>query len=335
MISPSTPLLGLDIGGTKIAVCVGDAAGTILASDRIQGGTQQPYDVMIPQVIATAQRLLAQVGVRPEQVPVCGISSPGPIDIDRGMIGRSPNMVWANVPICRDVAAGLGIPTVLQNDANAGALAEWFFGVARGRRDVIYFTMSTGIGGGIIAAGRLIEGVDGNAGEVGHVILDLNGPVCGCGMRGCFEAFCGGRSVTRRLQALVAGQPENPLLHLPEVGGDPEKLGFEALRAGVRAGIPFAIEFWDDVCLRMAQGLGQYMMIFNPEMIIVGTVFMHSGEMLMAPVKRLLPRFVWPGMMESCRLELPALGFRIGELAGVCVALYSLHQTGEWQPPKG
>jgi len=334
MIPPNTRILGIDIGGSKIAVCVGDAAGSILAAERIHGGTQQPYETVLPRVVETAHRLLARVGAKPADVPVCGVSSPGPIDLANGGIGCSPNMVWANVPLCRDLATGLGIPTALQNDANAGALAEWFFGAARGRRDFIYLTMSTGIGGGLVAAGRLIEGLSGNAGEVGHVIVDREGPVCGCGMRGCFEAFCGGRSVARRLQALVAEQPDNPLLRLPGVDGDPAKLGYETLREGVRAGIPFAVSFWDDLCLRMAQGLGMYMMIFNPEMIIVGTVFVHSGEMLMAPVRRLLPRFVWPEMRDACRLELPGLGTQVGEMAGVCAGLYALYQKGDWRPPQ-
>jgi glucokinase len=326
-------ILGLDIGGTKVAVCVGDAHGRILASERVEGATQRDYAEALPGLVDVARRLVTRCGLDMSAVAACGVSAPGPLDIPAGIIEKSPNMRWEGVPVRDDLAARLGVPVLLENDANAGALAEWFFGVGRGHRDVIYLTMSTGIGGGIIANGGLVRGAAGNAGELGHAILDVDGPRCGCGMNGCFEAFCSGRNVAARLREAVGADPAHPMMTLPEVGGDPGRLGYETLRAAVRAGIPFAVAFWDDIALRMAQGLGLYMMVFNPEVIIVGTIFLHAGELLLEPVRRYLPRFAWPQMRESCRIALPHLGLRIGELAGISVALYDLCERGEWEPP--
>jgi glucokinase len=314
--------LGFDIGGTKIAVCVGDSDGQVLASDRLDGGTMQAYTEVLPRLLEMGDRLIAEAGLNLADIKACGISAPGPLDPDRGMLEKSPNMIWDEVPIRDDIAAHFKLPTTLENDGNAGALAEWYFGAAKGARNAIYFTMSTGIGGGIIAENRLVRGTCGNAGELGHAILDINGPACGCGMRGCFEAFCSGRNVQKRLRAMVGNDSSHPLMQLPEVGGDIEKLNFQALRAGVQRGIPVAQELWDDICLRMAQGLGLYMMVFNPEIIVLGTLFHYSGDLLLKPVEHYLPRFTWPKMHDACKLVLPGLGSKVGELSGIAVAIY-------------
>jgi glucokinase len=331
-LQPAFPVLGFDIGGTKVAICVGDSRGQVLVSERVEGATQRPYAEALPELGEAAERLVARAGLTMDQVRACGLSAPGPLDIPGGIIEKSPNMVWEDVPIRDDLAQRLGVPVVLENDANAGALAEWFFGVGQGCDDLVYLTMSTGIGGGIIAGGHLLRGTIGNAGELGHAILDINGPRCGCGMRGCFEAFCGGRSVARRLRAEVGDNLDHPLLTLPEVMGDHERLSYPALRAAVKRGLPFAREYWDEICLRMAQGLGLYMMVFNPRLLIVGTTFIYAGDMLMDPVKRHLPRFVWPQMLNSCEIVLPKLGLQIGEMSGIAVALYDLYECGEWTP---
>ncbi|MCF7853514.1 MAG: ROK family protein [Candidatus Pacebacteria bacterium] len=330
MAANKSSFLGYDIGGTKIAVCVGDSTGRVLASERIEGGTQRPYRDVLPDLVRRGRKLVGDAGLSMSDIESCGISAPGPLDIGVGVIEKSPNMIWADVPIRDDLSRGLGVPAILENDGNAGALAEWFFGAGKGCRNMIYFTMSTGIGGGVIANGRLVQGNNGNAGELGHAILDIHGPPCGCGMRGCFEAFCGGRNVARRLKQMVQGNTEHPLMQLPSVNGDPDNLRYETLREGVAAGIPVAEEFWDDLCLRMAQGLGMYMMVFNPEKIILGTIFYYSGDMLMEPVRRYLPRFAWAKMRNGCRLELPALGSKLGELAGTAVALYARHGREEF-----
>ncbi len=332
MIDRQTPLLGIDIGGTKIAVCVGNAAGQVLAAERLEGGAQRPYADVLPEICALARRVVGQAGLNMAEVAACGLSTPGPIDIVRGVIEKTPNMVWDAVTIRDDIAGELGVSTVMQNDANAGVLVEWFFGVARGCHNVTYFTMSTGIGGGIVAANRLVQGPTGNAGEVGHIVIDINGPLCGCGMRGCFEAFCGGRSVSRRLAETFGRDANHPLMQMPEVAGEIGKLNYQVLREAVKRGIPGTAEFWDDICLRMAQGLGMFMNTLNPELIILGTTFLYSGDMLMKPVMAYLPRFAWPQMINSCRFELPAMGSRIGELAGIAVALYDFYEKGEWHP---
>mgnify|MGYP000046421579 CR=1 FL=1 len=323
-----TYVLGVDIGGTKIALCVGDNKGNIKSSRRLQGGTRQEYKEVLPELIKLAKQTVAEAGLEMDDIDVVGLSCPGPLNIKDGIIEQTPNMVWEDVPLRDDIARELGIHTVMQNDANGGALAEWFFGAGRGYHDLLYLTMSTGIGGGIIAEDNLIEGETGNAGEVGHVVLDVNGPSCSCGMNGCFEAFCGGRSVANQLRSIVQHQPDHPFLAIPGVDGNPDNLRYETLRTGVQQGIPEAEKLWDNICMRFAHGISIQMMTFNPALIILGTTFYYSGNLLLEPVKKYLPRFCWHQMLDSCDIKLPGLGSQVGELSGIAVGLYDILHKG-------
>ncbi len=318
-------VLGIDIGGSKIALCLTDFSGVVLASARI---AMAPYCAVLPELIALVDKLLAEGGWTREDLCGCGICAPGPLDMAGGRIMKSPNMSWDAVPIRADLQQALGMPVFLENDANAGVLAEWFFGCARGKQDVIYLTMSTGVGGGIVSGGRLITGKTGIGGELGHVILDLNGPLCGCGQRGCLEAYCGGRNVALRLQEALRQRPEHAIFRLPEVDGKIENLNFQAVREGAKAGIPLALAMWDEICLRLAQGLGIYLNTFNPEQIILGTAAYYAGDFLLQPVLSYLPRFAWADFRNCCEIRVSELGLKVAELAGASVALNGLQGGG-------
>ncbi len=325
-------VLGIDIGGTKIAVCIADTNGGIVASDRLASGATAPYDEVIPQVIYLAEQLVDRNGMKMTDIISCGICAPGPLDMKGGRIMKSPNLAWDAVPIRDDLNKGLGIPVYMDNDANAGVLAEWFFGSAKGKQDVIYLTMSTGVGGGIVSGGKLVTGTTGIAGELGHIILDINGPMCGCGQLGCLEAYCGGRAVAMRLQDKLRYRTDNAMYKLPGVDGKLENLNFQAIREGAKAGIPLAVEMWDEICLRLAQGIGICMNAFNPEMVVLGTAAYHAGDFLLNPVKAYLPRFAWKEFRENCEVCISGLGLKIGELAGPSVALNGLYEAGQWTP---
>lgn len=319
-----TKVLGVDIGGTKIAVCVADDQGNVLASDRIPSGATAPYSEVFPQITALANKLVSGLGCSMKDISCCGICAPGPLDMVGGRIMKSPNMAWDAVPIRDDLAAALNIPVVMENDANAGVLAELFFGSAKGKSDVVYLTMSTGVGGGIVSGGKLITGKTGIAGELGHIILDINGPICGCGQLGCLEAYCGGRNVALRLQEKLRHHPDHAMFRLPGVDGKLENLNFQAVREGAKAGIPLAMQMWDEICLRLAQGIGIIMETFNPEMVILGTAAYYAGDFMLKPVLDYLPRFAWKDFRECCEVMITKLGPKVGELAGASVALNSL-----------
>ena len=333
MNAVSDPVLGYDIGGTKIAVCIADGSGCIVVSERLPSGAEAPYEAVMPEMIAMGRHLVEKAGYTMADIRSCGICAPGPLDIPKGLMLKSPNLSWDAVPIRDDLHEGLGIPVHMDNDANAGVLAEWFFGCARGLKDVIYLTMSTGVGGGVVTGGHLMQGSTGIGAELGHVVLDPSGPVCGCGQLGCLEAYCGGRNVALRIQDVLRHRPDHAMFRLPGVDGRLENLNFQAVREGAIRGIPLAVSMWDEICLRLAQGMGIYMVTFNPEMIVLGTAAYYSGDILLDPVMRYLPRFAWAEFRDACSVRITELGPKIGELAGISVALYGLYEEGLWDAP--
>lgn len=324
------PVLGFDIGGTKIAVCVGTSDGKILASGRVDNKERTP-DAVLPELVATGKRLIEEAGLKAKDIVALGIGSPAPHDIPRGMITTPTNMKsWVNVPIRDYLAEHFGTEAYMENDANAGALAEWFFGAGKKCRNMLYLTMSTGIGGGIINNGRLVQGHDYLAGECGHFVIDLNGPLCNCGLRGCYEAFCGGRALANRMQRELAGQPEHPIVKYAK--GKYEEIDMICLEKAVRDGDAYAVKLWEEMCLRNAQAIGSFINIFNPDMIVLGTLAWAAGDLFMEPMLKDLPRFCWDVQLKGCRIIPSVLKRQIGEYAGISVALNALFEQGRFQP---
>ncbi len=312
--------LGFDIGGTKIAVCLGDEDGKLIASKRIVNSERAPRELM-DEMVAVAKNIMKNARLSDADISAIGIGAPGPIDMKTGVMEPSPNMKkWDRIPILDFISAHFKAKVYLDNDANAGALAEWLFGAGRRKRNLIYLTMSTGIGGGVIAEGKLLRGRDLIAGELGHVVLDPNGPACNCGLRGCYEAFCGGKSLSQRILSDLSQQPDHPLMRLAK--NDKTKIGYPILIEGVKIKNGYALSLWDEICLRNAQALGIFINIFNPEMIILGTIALAAGDILLEPVKKLLPRFAWPQMIDKIHLTSSELGNKMGEYSALSVAIY-------------
>lgn len=324
--------LGYDIGGTKIAASLGRSDGKILASRRIDNKHRAPAEVL-PEMVAAGQEMLAEAKLAQSELRAIGICAPAPMDIPNGLILAPPNnKTWENVAI-RDYLSGhFKTEAFLENDANAGALAEWIFGAGKGAEDMIYLTMSTGIGGGVICNGRLVHGKNYLAGELGHVVVDINGPRCNCGLKGCYEAICGGRAVAQKLQTELAKEPNHPIVKA--VGGKLEDIDFAVFVDAVRGGDPYSVKLWDELCLRHAQAIGIFINSFNPEKIVLGTIAWATGDLFMEPVMRRLPDFCWEEQRKSCEVTVSALRHDIGNYAGICVALNNLHERGEFPLPR-
>jgi glucokinase len=311
-------LLGIDIGGTKLALSLGDASGTILRRFRRPTDPSGRPGDDIARMAEDARRLLAEAGVSRDAVAAVGISAPGPVDVKRGQLIDPPNLPgWGTVPVAALVEAALGGPVAIENDANAAALAEWRFGAGRGFASVVYLTMSTGIGGGLILDGRLYRGCHSNAGEIGHIPLMEEDVLCACGMRGCFEAAAGGAAWTQRLRRIAPESSE-----VTALAGGREHVTPEHVVAAARAGDAFArAEFdrWLDV---VARGVATIAFTLAPERIILGTIAVAAGEELcFAPLRERLRARVWPVIAEGLEVVPAALGRDIADLAGICAAL--------------
>jgi len=314
-------LLGIDIGGTKSAVCVGDETGTIRISRRIPTQTPDGPEVGIRRIVELAREVLTEAGVPLDQIAAVGISAPGPVSLKRELMLEPPNMKgWVNVPLIKMFGDALGRPTYMNNDANACALAEYLFGSCRGTPNLVYLTMSTGLGAGFIANGRIVQGVTDLGGEVGHHVLDIQGPPCPCGQRGCWEIYCGGMNVANRLRDRIVGEKIKTAI-LDRAGGDPAKIDFKAFLEAVKAEDAFALEAWDEYLDRLAQGIGTVIQFMNPEVILLGTIAIHAGDFLIVPLRRRVPRYCWKPGFDACRIVPSALGTRIGDLSALAVAI--------------
>lgn len=319
-------LLGIDIGGTKTAVCVGHANGEILYSKRIPT-TSESVEAYRHQLIELCHHVVEKANLRPEDLDGIGISAPGPLDCKRGVLIAPPNNPgWKDVPIQAMVQKSFKAQVFVNNDANACALAELLFGAYRGVRSLVYLTFSTGMGGGIIVNGQLIQGVTDTGGEVGHHVLDPEGPLCGCGQRGCWEAYVGGRNVAEQLKAKIkAGNISTSIVN--KAGGI-DKINLQAFEAAAREGDRFALAEWDIFTDRVAQGVGNLIMILNPEVIIMGTIGIHAGDFVMGPILDKLPKYAWEWPRRACKVVPSSLGGKIGELSALAVAATGLKPSG-------
>ena len=325
------PVLGFDIGGTKIAVCLATSDGKILGSARVASHGCKP-DHILPMLVQAGKQLIADAGLKPGELRAIGIGSPSPTDFEKGIILAPHNMPdWDYVPIRDYLGDAFGVEAFFDNDANGAGLAEWFFGAGQKHSDVLYLTMSTGIGCGIIAGGRLVRGKTYLAGEAGHIVLDVNGPICNCGLRGCYEAYCGGLAIATRLQEELKDRPDSVILRA--ANGKLEDVNMLALATAIRQKDPYACQVWDEIMERNAQGIGTLINIFNPSAVVLGTIAIHLGDLFMKPLFENLPKYAWNEMYSVCKIVPSALGDMIGEHSGVAIALNFLMERNEWQLP--
>lgn len=321
-------LLGFDIGGTKIGIGLGDNTGKLLGTCRRDNRNTDPAEVL-PWMANEAKRLIAEAGLKISDVDAFGISAPFPADAARGIMTKpTNNPLWRDVPILDYLRNELGIPGCFENDANCGALAEWFFGAGRGCKDFIYLTMSSGIGGGIIAAGNLVRGGKAlSAGELGHICIQLDGRPCSCGIKGCYEAYCGGVALARRMREEIADHPDSLLNELS--GNDPAKLDMHLLEQAFRANDPYAVSLWEEMSLRNAQAFGLYINAFNPEKLVLGTLAWAIGDIYIDPIIKHLDKFCWKEPREACRIVCSELKREIGSYAGIAAAMNYLKENGK------
>lgn len=304
-------LLGVDIGGTKTAVCAATASGEIL--DRQSFATAGPSETI--KMIVSAARAMA------ERAEAIGISCGGPLDWQRGLILSPPNLPgWDHVAITDQLSESLGAPAWLENDANAGALAEWRFGAGRGCRNMVFLTCGTGIGAGLILNGRLYRGATGLSGEVGHIRLADDGPV-GHNKAGSFEGFCSGGGIAR-LALHMRSQPHAPSA-LDGLGEG--ELTARHIAQAADQGDRFAHDVIAESGRHLGRALAVIVDALNPELIVLGPLSWRLGRRWLDPAMHVLQQEALSGATAVCRVEPAALRESIGDYAAIAVALDRLN----------
>ena len=311
-------ILGIDIGGTNLGAAVATADGRVLASLRRPSQAADGPDAMIARAVDMGRAAIAEASVTMADVEAIGISCGGPLDPARGVVHNALNNPgWIDIPVVDRVQSALGRPTYLENDANAAALAEHRFGAGRGVRNLVYLTISTGVGGGVIVDGRLIHGENGNAGELGHLVVRANGRPCHCGSVGCIEAYCSGTSIAERAREMLVAPGSTSSLHA--AGGSDVRAEDVVLAA--RAGDPVARALWDETMDVLGAGIVSMIHAFNPRLVLLGGGVAKAGDMLFEPVRRIVSEQAMPWLADGVTIEAARLGDLAGVLGAVVVAL--------------
>ena len=312
--------LGIDLGGTKTVLVVGDREGTIRAERRI--ATEPSGDVArdLERLFEEARTLVAEAELGASPIEAVGFAAPGPIDaLPREPWSDPPNLTGvpsaASIGLRAEATARFGVPAFVENDANAATLAEWCFGAARGSRHAVYLTMSTGVGAGLVLGGRLHRGVTGNAGELGHVAIERDGRPCACGQRGCLEAYVGGAAWTAHLRRTV---PKDSAC--VRLAGGPEQVQPVHVLEAAREGDAFARAEIDAYVGALAEGLAGTIFALGPEVIVLGTIVTAGQDLMLGPLRERVAERVWPILRERTRIVVSELGERLPALAALCVA---------------
>jgi len=299
------PLFGaIDLGGTKLLSVIATPDGEILARDRRPSQTQEGLEAILARMAGSLDSAAEEAGVQPSQLGAVGVASAGAINFDRGIVSEAPQLPgWQDVPLRDLLQEQLQLPVLLDNDANAAGFGELTFGAGRGSRHLIYLTISTGIGGGIIIDGQLYRGKSGAAAELGHIVIDMGGPVCPCGARGCLEAIASGTAMVWRAQEALE-QGRSPLL--AQLAAE-EPLTAELIARAARQGDEACTEIYRVAAFALGNALASYVSIFDPNAIVLGGGIMNSSELIFEPARR---------TMEGMVRRLPLQGLRVlkGEL---------------------
>jgi glucokinase len=289
-------ILAVDIGGTKLAMGIADA-GRFAATGALDHIVKEPIpapgtpDAVIARILALAREL---AGRQAGAIGSIGISIGGPLDHRSGTVINFPHLPgWRDIALRDILSEALGAPAALDNDANLGALAEHRWGAGRGAEDMVYLTISTGIGGGVIVGGRLVHGVGSGAGEVGHITVQTGGPRCPCGNLGCLEMMASGTAIARRAREAAAREPGRASALLGPAGGEAGAITSDIVARAAAAGDPLAAELWEETAEYIAIGLGSIIHVLAPETIVLGGGVAQTGEQLLAPVRERLHNHVF------------------------------------------
>lgn len=295
--------LAVDLGGTNIRAALVTRSGEIRHLVRELTVAQEGPEAVIDRIVAALAAVVA--AERPDERVGIGVIAPGPLDPRTGVVYFGPNLPgWHNVPLKQLIAERTGRAVAVGNDANCAALGEIHFGAAKGMRHLIYIAPGTGVGGGVISHGRLIEGVRGMGGELGHVPVALDGPRCTCGGIGCVEAYAGGWAIAREGELLVHSGRSQTIARLAGDAPVTARVVAEAAQAGDAE----AVAIFRRAGEALGVGLGGFVNIFNPEMIVVGGGLAEVGDLLLEPLRQALPRYAMAQMTEGLRITTSALG---------------------------
>ena len=286
-------VVGVDLGGTKIALGLIDADNQIVARCRIPTDGDKGLVSVVERIAGCVAELKEAVPVG-QRISALGICTPGPVDHQSGMLLEPPNLPGLHHTPLRDaLGERLGLPVILEHDAKASALGEYHYGAGRGERSMVFIVLGTGVGGAIILDGRLHRGMSNSAGEIGHITLDREGDLCACGRRGCVETYASGPALARRyVRAVQAAGLEGP----------PELVTGEVVARLARQGDPLALQVMIEGGEALGVAIASIAMILDVELYVVGSSVARAGDLILDPARRTVPDYSYRSVSSRVRI---------------------------------
>ncbi|MDH7577948.1 MAG: ROK family protein [Bacillota bacterium] len=323
-------IVAVDLGGTKIYSALVGTGDRIIEKDVRPTEAAQGKEKVIANILASIEAVLPPGARKKGTIAGIGVGAPGPLDSRTGRIFFAPNLQWHDVNLKEILQDALRLPVFLENDANLAALGEQLYGAGQGFDDLVFITVSTGVGGGLILKGDIYSGAFGGAGEIGHLVVDPNGPLCPCGNRGCLEAVASGRALKRKALELIAAGKGRRILEL--AGGKPGAVDApEITRAGY-AGDPEARELLAEAGRWLGLAIGNIANLLNPPLFVIGGgVARGAGRLLLEPARAEASLRVFPALRDYLQIVPAALRGRAGVLGAAAFARRSLlysHERG-------
>lgn len=308
-------VIGVDLGGTNVRTALVSPEGVVLAKHKEATLAAEGWVKVVALLKKNIQHQLDTARLQGHTVISVGVGAPGVIDVDKGVVVKSPNFPdWDNLPLRAELERVLGLPVILENDANAAALGEMWHGAGRGLRSIVLLTLGTGVGGGIILDKKIWHGADGMAGEIGHMTLLPEGRPCGCGNTGCLEMYASARGIVLSFrEALEKNAPASP--------GAEQEITSEFVYQAARDGNVLAKNVMADMGRMLGIGIANVINIFNPEMIVIGGGVMDAWQLFIDATRREIVKRAFQVTAERTRVVPALLGDDAGMVGAAAVAL--------------
>jgi glucokinase-like ROK family protein len=320
-------VIGIDMGATHLAIILTDFCAQVIDEIEIPFLINRGPDVCMPEIDRFVKELLVKNNLDLTNISAIGIDVPGPIVAEAGIVIAPPIMPgWDRYPIRETLEKLWNIPVSLTNDAEAGALGEWAFGAGRGERDLAYIKVGTGIGAGLLLDGRIYRGATGSAGEIGHLTIVEDGPLCNCGNLGCLEALAGGQAIARQAQEEVKKGNRTILSSM----GSVESISAREVASAARRGDLVAQKIVSQAGRHLGIALAGLVNLFNPGMVVVGGGIARIGDLFLQPIRDAVMRRSLPAAAKTVKITTAILGHRSSSIGAAVEALtIAIHQTAD------
>lgn len=307
-------VIGIDLGGTKISGALGDLEGNILSQYTMPTLATEGEQAVLGRIIEVIEKVMVDARKTNEEIKAIGIGSPGPLDARKGVIIVTPNLPFKNFELIKPIRDKFNIPTYLDNDANVAAIGEYMLGAGKGTRNMVYITVSTGVGGGAIVEGKIYRGSTSNALEIGHTTILPDGPRCNCGNYGCIEALSSGTAIARQAKEVVDCGISTSLQNY-------ESLTSYEVFVEANKGDKVAKEILEKSFTYLGIGVANIITSFDPDMVVIGGGVSKGGQILFDIVQREVDKRCFKTMSEHTKIVPAKLGTDAGVVGAVALAI--------------